>query len=65
MRPDEVDRTGFADDADLVAAGDPGDAVDAGDYADEHGDLTFAGDEPGGPERAEEPESPAGHSGMD
>jgi hypothetical protein len=62
MRPDEVDRTGFADDADLVAPGDPG---DPGDYADEHGDLTFADDVPGGPERAEEPESPAGHSGMD
>ena len=38
---------------------------DDGDFAEEHRDTTFADEVPGGPEHAEEPESPEGRAGMD
>jgi hypothetical protein len=43
-------------------------ATDAGtdsDFAAEHQDSTLAGQARGGPEHAEEPESPDGRAGMD
>jgi hypothetical protein len=58
MQPDDVNRTGFADDADTDTDTDA-------DFAGEHDDTTFADEEPGGPERAEEPESPRGRDGQD
>ena len=43
------------------------DASDAasGDFAEEHQDTTLADQTAGGPEHAEEPESPDGRAGMD
>ncbi len=38
-------------------------AEDEGDFADEHADVTFADDMPGGPERQPEPEAPTGRGG--
>jgi hypothetical protein len=35
------------------------------DFAAEHDETTFADEPEGGPEHAKEPESPAGHAGMD
>ncbi len=46
----------------------PDGSVDAdpnGDFATEHNDSSFAGDLRGGPERAEETESPTSRGGMD
>jgi hypothetical protein len=41
-----------------------GDGAD-GDFAAEHDETTFADEPEGGPEHAQEPESPEGHAGMD
>lgn len=41
------------------------DASPDDDFAAEHSDTTLADQVPGGPERAEEPESPDNRAGMD
>ncbi|MFF5234958.1 hypothetical protein [Dactylosporangium sp. NPDC000521] len=38
---------------------------ESGDFSEEHQDTTFADETAGGPEHAEEPESPDGRAGMD
>jgi hypothetical protein len=38
---------------------------DEGDFADEHSDTTLADQLTGGPESANEPETPRGRAGMD
>jgi hypothetical protein len=52
----EVDRTGFADDAEV---GD-----EQADFAGEHDDTSFAGDTADGPEHAREPDQPKGRDGL-
>ena len=41
-----------------------GDGTDV-DFASEHDETSFADEDEGGLEKAEEPESPEGHAGMD
>jgi hypothetical protein len=44
---------------------DQPDLVDEGDFAVEHSTATYAYEAPGGPERADDPDSPRGLAGAD
>jgi hypothetical protein len=53
------------DDAGQTAFDDDFSEADAGDFAGEHDETDLADDPAGGPEHAEEEETPRGHAGMD